>query len=103
MFLMNLGFAKINFVSQIDRVSLEQLHYARIGVGEDTNGSSSWHLFAEDGDMKMYRREQEVDGMVLDPLKACHIVRGVTGREMCKYFFSPEFRYDWESKFLSER
>lgn len=82
---------------EIDRICLEQLHYARQGVGEDGNG---WQLFAEDGEMKMYRREQEIDGMVMDPLKACHVVNGVTAREMCHYFFSPEFRNDWESKCL---
>lgn len=79
---------------EIDRICLEQLHYARQGVGEDGNG---WQLFAEDGEMKMYRREQEIDGMVMDPLKACHVVKGVTAREMCHYFFSPEYRNDWES------
>ena len=35
-----------------------------------------WELFAEDGQMKMYKREEEVDGMVMDPLKALHEVRG---------------------------
>jgi hypothetical protein len=26
------------------------------------------------------------------------MVRGVTGHEMCHYFFSPDVRMDWESK-----
>lgn len=52
---------------QIDEVCKEQLHYARQGVGEGGNG---WQLFADEGEMKMYRREQEIDGMVVDPLKA---------------------------------
>lgn len=51
--------------------------------------------------MKMYRREQEVDGMVVDPLKACHFVKGVSAREMCHYFFMPEYRNDWESECYS--
>lgn len=79
---------------QIDEVCKEQLHYARQGVGEGGNG---WQLFADEGEMKMYRREQEIDGMVVDPLKACHVVKGVTAREMCHYFFMPEYRNDWES------
>lgn len=83
---------------QVDKVCTEQLHYARQGVGEGGNG---WQLFANEGDMKMYRREQEVDGMVVDPLKACHMVKGVTAREMCHYFFMPEYRNDWESKYES--
>lgn len=80
---------------QIDSICNEQLHYARQGLGEGANG---WQLFADEGEMKMYRREQEVDGMVVDPLKACHVVKGVTAREMCHYFFMPEYRNDWESK-----
>lgn len=70
---------------------------ARLGVGDCGSG---WQLFAEDGEMRMYRREEEVDGMVVDPLKAVHIVKGITGREVCHYFFNPQFRYDWESKLL---
>ena len=46
-------------------------------------------MFAEEGEMKMYKREEEVDGMVVDPLKAIHQVSGVTARELCHYFFSP--------------
>lgn len=46
----------------------------------------------------MYKREEEVNGMVMDPLKACHVVKGVTAREMCHYFFMPEYRNDWESR-----
>ena len=42
----------------------------------------------------------EVDGMVMDPLKAMHKVRGVSAREMCHYFFNPRYRYEWESEFL---
>lgn len=81
--------------AEIDRVCAEQLSYARQGVGEGGNG---WQLFADEGEMKMYRREEEVNGMVIDPLKACHVVKGVSAREMCHYFFSPEFRNDWESE-----
>lgn len=81
---------------QIDRVCLEQLHYARQGVGQDGNG---WQIFADEGEIKMYKREEEVNGLVVDPLKAYHSVKGVTAREMCHYFFMPEFRNEWESKF----
>lgn len=45
----------------------------------------------------MYRREEEKDGLVVDPLKACHVVKGVTGHEVCKIFFSPEYRSGWEA------
>lgn len=77
----------------IDAVTNEQLHYARLQVGLQ---DSVWELFAEDGEMKMYKREEEVDGMVIDPLKALHQVKGVTARELCYYFFAPEVRMEWE-------
>ncbi|XP_055389872.1 ceramide transfer protein [Condylostylus longicornis] len=79
---------------EINRICEEQLHYAREGVGESTNG---WQLFADEGEMKMYKREEEVNGMVVDPLKACHMVKGVTAKEMCHFFFFPEYRHDWET------
>ncbi|KAL6443446.1 hypothetical protein ACFW04_002947 [Cataglyphis niger] len=65
---------------EIEKITMEQLHYARLGVG----GAGGWQLFAEDGDMRMYRREEEADGLVVDPLKACHVVKGVTGHETHK-------------------
>lgn len=86
---------KIFFIAnlQIEKITMEQLHYARLGVG----GAGGWQLFAEDGDMRMYRREEEADGLVVDPLKACHVVKGVTGHEVCEIFFSPEYRSGWEA------
>ena len=74
---------------EIERVSVEQLMYARIPPGEGT-----WELFADEGEMKMYKREEEVDGMVVDPLKALHSVSNVTARELCHYFWSPDFRLE---------
>jgi len=59
--------------TEIDEVTKQQLHYARLLPGQD----SVWELFAEDGEMRMYKREEEVDGMVVDPLKALHQVRDV--------------------------
>ncbi|XP_075216905.1 ceramide transfer protein isoform X2 [Lycorma delicatula] len=76
---------------EIEKITREQIHYASLGLGE-----GGWQLFAEDGEMKMYRREEEDNGLVVDPLKACHVVRGVTGHEMCHYFFSPQYRHEWE-------
>ncbi|XP_040573660.1 ceramide transfer protein [Lepeophtheirus salmonis] len=77
--------------SSVENITNEQLRLARIPVGD------VWELFAEDGEMKMYKREEEVDGLVVDPLKAVHHVKGVTARELCHYFFSPEFRQEWEA------
>ena len=45
--------------------------------------------------------EQEVDGIVLDPLKATHTVRKVTGNEMCHMFWDLKYRMDWDGIKLS--
>ncbi|KAG5885051.1 hypothetical protein JTB14_033369 [Gonioctena quinquepunctata] len=79
---------------EIERMVHHQVSMARMGIGECGSG---WQLFAEDGEMKMYRREEEVDGLVVDPLKAVHVVKGITGHEVCHYFFNPQYRYDWET------
>ncbi|KAJ6219037.1 hypothetical protein RDWZM_004849 [Blomia tropicalis] len=83
---------------EIDRITKEQLYYARLEV-EDTpaSGGGSWELFAEDGEMRLYKRELEIDGLVCDPLKAVHTVRGVSAHEVCHQFFSPDVRFDWEN------
>jgi len=77
---------------EIDRLTLEQIRYAKAGVEEGV-----WQLFAEDGEMKMYKREVEIDGLVCDPLKAVHSVKHVTAREYLHYFFEPEFKMDWDT------
>lgn len=48
--------------------------------------------------LQVYRREVEENGIVLDPLKATHSVKGVTGHEVCHYFWDTAYRSDWESK-----
>lgn len=48
---------------------------------------------------QVYRREVEENGIVLDPLKATHAVKGVTGHEVCHYFWDTAVRLDWESEF----
>jgi len=34
-----------------------------------------WELFVKDGEMRMYKLEREVNGVVVDPLKAVHSVK----------------------------
>uniref|UniRef100_A0A8K9WRG8 Ceramide transporter 1 n=1 Tax=Oncorhynchus mykiss TaxID=8022 RepID=A0A8K9WRG8_ONCMY len=51
------------------------------------------HRFAK----QVYRREVEENGIVLDPLKATHAVKGVTGHELCHYFWDTDVRNDWET------
>ena len=80
---------------EIESVTMDQLYHAQLEIGE--GGPKGWELFAEDGEMRLYKRELEIDGLVCDPLKAVHTVKGVTGHEMCHHFFSPDVRFDWEN------
>ncbi|XP_030647275.1 ceramide transfer protein isoform X2 [Chanos chanos] len=64
---------------------------------QDVGGDANWQLLVEEGEMKVYRREVEENGVVLDPLKATHAVKGVTGHEVCHYFWDTTFRSDWET------
>ncbi|KAM6965301.1 LOW QUALITY PROTEIN: ceramide transfer protein-like [Aplochiton taeniatus] len=64
---------------------------------QDMGGDANWQLVIEEGEMKVYRREVEENGIVLDPLKATHSVKGVTGHEVCHYFWDTSVRNDWET------
>ncbi|XP_027880348.1 collagen type IV alpha-3-binding protein-like isoform X4 [Xiphophorus couchianus] len=64
---------------------------------QDVGGDANWQLVVEEGEMKVYRREVEENGIVLDPLKATHSVKGVTGHEVCHYFWDTMYRNDWET------
>eukprot|EP00794_Sanderia_malayensis_P009874 gene9874-10884_t len=59
--------------------------------------NTGWEMVYEDGEMKVYRKEFEINGIPCDPLKASHVVKGVTGREMCHYFFDKNVRMEWDS------
>ncbi|KAM9447160.1 ceramide transfer protein isoform 2-T2 [Clarias gariepinus] len=64
---------------------------------QDVGGDANWQLITEEGELKVYRREVEENGVVLDPLKATNAVKGVTGHEVCHYFWDTAFRNDWET------
>nr|XP_039251788.1 ceramide transfer protein-like isoform X1 [Styela clava] len=64
---------------------------------------TDWELFAEEGEMKVYRRELEEDGLICDPLKAMHAIEGVTAHEMCHYFWDTDIRMEWEATIESFR
>uniref|UniRef100_A0A673LCY3 Ceramide transfer protein n=1 Tax=Sinocyclocheilus rhinocerous TaxID=307959 RepID=A0A673LCY3_9TELE len=81
------------FSAQVEEMVQSHMNYSLQDVGGDAN----WQLVVEEGDMKVYRREVEENGIVLDPLKATHAVRGVTGHEVCHYFWGTAFRNDWET------
>ncbi|RXN21203.1 collagen type IV alpha-3-binding isoform X1 [Labeo rohita] len=81
------------FSAQVEEMVQSHMTYSLQDVGGDAN----WQLVVEEGDMKVYRREVEENGIVLDPLKATHAVRGVTGHEVCQYFWNTDYRNDWET------
>lgn len=67
------------------------------------DGHDLWQCIAEEGDLKVYKRELEIDGVVVDPLKACHTVKGITGHEVCHYFWDIDVRLDWDVTLESSR
>uniref|UniRef100_A0A671U8J8 Ceramide transfer protein n=1 Tax=Sparus aurata TaxID=8175 RepID=A0A671U8J8_SPAAU len=81
------------FSSEVEEMVQNHMTYSLQDVGGDAN----WQLVVEEGEMKVYRREVEENGIVLDPLKATHSVKGVTGHEVCHYFWDTTYRNDWEN------
>ncbi|XP_061589889.1 ceramide transfer protein-like isoform X1 [Cololabis saira] len=81
------------FSSEVEEMVQNHITYSLQDVGGDAN----WQLVVEEGEMKVYRREVEENGIVLDPLKATHSVKGVTGHEVCHYFWDTAYRNDWET------
>uniref|UniRef100_A0A915B551 Collagen type IV alpha-3-binding protein n=1 Tax=Parascaris univalens TaxID=6257 RepID=A0A915B551_PARUN len=77
--------------AEINRITMEQLRYAKASVEDQV-----WQLFSEEGDMKMYKREVEVDGLACDPLKATHAVQGVSAKEFIHFFFEPQYKSSWD-------
>lgn len=63
--------AKHRLSEEIEKIVQEHLKYDL----QDDLDSNVWELLCSDGEMKVYRRELEENGIVLDPLKAVHIVK----------------------------
>lgn len=80
-----------NLHREVEELTMQQLKYALAGVENNI-----WTLFAEDGEMKMYKREVEIDGLPVDPLKAVHHVKGVSALEFTHYFFDARYKKDWD-------
>uniref|UniRef100_A0A3Q3MBI9 Ceramide transfer protein n=1 Tax=Mastacembelus armatus TaxID=205130 RepID=A0A3Q3MBI9_9TELE len=81
------------FAKKVEEMVQNHMTYSLQDVGGDAN----WQLVIEEGEMKVYRREVEENGIVLDPLKATHAVKEVTGHEVCRYFWDTAVRMDWET------
>ncbi|XP_015258929.1 PREDICTED: collagen type IV alpha-3-binding protein isoform X2 [Cyprinodon variegatus] len=81
------------FANKVEEMVQNHMTYSL----QDMGGDANWQLVIEEGEMKVYRREVEENGIVLDPLKATHAVKGVTGHEVCHYFWDTAVRNDWET------
>ncbi|KAM4616731.1 ceramide transfer protein-like isoform 5-T5 [Polymixia lowei] len=81
------------FATKVEEMVQNHMTYSL----QDMGGDANWQLVIEEGEMKVYRREVEENGIVLDPLKATHAVKGVTGHEVCHYFWDTAVRLDWET------
>ncbi|XP_030594300.1 collagen type IV alpha-3-binding protein-like isoform X1 [Archocentrus centrarchus] len=81
------------FANTVDELLQNHMAYSI----QEEGGDANWQLVAEEGAMKVYRREVEENGIILDPLKATHAVKGVTGHEVCHYFWDTAVRLDWET------
>ncbi|CAF1108615.1 unnamed protein product [Adineta ricciae] len=82
---------KHRLANEIERIVQEHLQYVRESV------SHGWDLIHQEGEMKVYRREVEENGIVIDPLKCFHTIKGVTGHEICRYFWEYQYRMEWET------
>ncbi|UJR16210.1 hypothetical protein I4U23_003120 [Adineta vaga] len=82
---------KHRLATEVERIVQEHLQYVREDV------SHGWDLIHQEGEMKVYRREVEENGIVVDPLKCFHTIKGVTGHEICRYFWEFQYRMDWET------
>lgn len=56
--------------AEIQNISRQQLSHA-LASPDDTK----WELFVDDVDMKLYKMENEIDGIPVDPLKAVLFVK----------------------------
>ncbi|XP_076808693.1 ceramide transfer protein-like [Clavelina lepadiformis] len=81
------------FSNEIDKRVKHHLADSLKPPGADDD---KWELVAEEGEMKVYRKELIEDGLICDPLKALHSIKNVTAREMCHYFWLTDVRKEWE-------
>ena len=89
------------FSEACDNYVKENLKYA-FSSADEIDNEDGWELMHSEGEMRVYRKEVEIDGLVLDPLKATHQVDGITAEEMCRWFFDPDVKMEWEGHLLDK-
>ncbi len=63
-----------------------------------TEDDGDWSLVHSDGEMQVFRRDFEDNGIICDRCKMMAEFPGVTGRELCEYFYNPNEKLAWDSK-----
>ena len=76
-----------NLNNEIEKIVQEHLKYDFVD-----DYLSTWEFLAENDDMKIYRQGIDHNGIH----KEDNTVDGVTGHEMCKHFFDPKCRMEWD-------
>ncbi|XP_076465042.1 ceramide transfer protein-like [Babylonia areolata] len=61
------------------------------------DNNESWQCIADQGDLKVFKKELEENGIVIDPVKAECTVKKITGHEVCHYFWDFDNRLEWEA------
>ncbi|CAG5128563.1 unnamed protein product [Candidula unifasciata] len=64
---------------------------------EPVEARGDWICIVDQGDLKVFKRELEEDGIPIDPMKAVCTVKGITGHEVCHYFWAFDTRMEWEA------
>ena len=64
---------------------------------ENVENNNLWSLIHEDGEMRVYRRELEENSIVMDPMRATFLAKGITARELSDIFFHKDTRLSWEN------
>ncbi|PVD19901.1 hypothetical protein C0Q70_20395 [Pomacea canaliculata] len=78
-------------------------HMRRLLTSSQEEEDILWTCITDQGDLKVFTRKLEENGIVIDPLKAVATVRGITGHEVCYYFWEFENRLEWEATLESTR
>lgn len=61
--------------------------------------AAEWIAAHEDGEMQVYRRDFEEDGINCDRCKTVAVFPHLTAQEICEYFYNPNEKLTWECKF----
>ncbi|KAK3729093.1 hypothetical protein RRG08_005466 [Elysia crispata] len=77
-------------------------HLRRL-LSEVKEPKDDWMCIVDQGDLKVFKRELEENGVPLDPMKAVCTVKGMTGHEVCHYFWAFDTRMEWEATLEASR